>query len=550
MGQNEGNRSRPRPGRLAEATSLLVRAQSGEARLVLDEIPALLTEAERLRLREHAQWLRVARFAAEYNLRELDNAEQTANEIIQLAETFDDRVWRVLGHALHATNLLVHNHVDAGYSELARTVVLLEEIEPTSYAAGHALNATAIALGHLELHELAAHWLDRLRTVAADLEDALLLTLCALNSGWLHLNWAFDLDLLAEPEAARTHYEANLAVFRTAPQGVDVVNRSSWPSEVIVQGCAARAMLGEGTAALLDELQPALETVEATQRFDVVAVGHLALARAHANDGDLDTAVEHAARACDVSDNLPRLRMHSGRAYWEHATLLRRRDGESSAAAAFERFAASLVRSRWDERRARADAFAERLATERVLDEQRRRAAAYLSDPLTGLGNRRLVEIRLPELLVDSEATRQRLVVCFIDLDDFKRVNDDYSHLVGDDVLREFAQDLRASLDASAVTARFGGDEFVAVMPNQAAPSAYARLDDLRQRVAGRSWPGLPADVRVTMSAGLTESWPSATRTQLLAAADEALLRAKRQGKNRVEVRAHPLSEPSPAAVS
>lgn len=512
---------------------------------MLDELPTLLVEADAARDDIYAQWLRVARFAAYYSLRDFDNAKATADEIIQRADSTDDRVWQVLGHAYRSTNLLVHNHVDAGYDELARTVVLLEEVDPTDYAGGHALNATAAALGTLELHELAAHWLDRLQEVGEQLGDALLLTLCALNSGWLHLNWGFELDLLGEHDEAREHYRANLDVFGTAPRDVAVVNRSSWPSGVIVQACAARAMLGEGTS-LVADIEPAMETVSATGRNEITAVGYLALARAYANDGDIATALKHAAQACELGDELPQAHIHTGRSYWEYANLLRQRDGETEAAAAFERFARMLAKARWDERRTRVDAFEERLAIERVRDEQRRRAAAYLSDPLTGLGNRRLVEIRLPELLVEAEAAQSRLVVCFVDLDDFKSVNDNHSHLIGDDVLRELAKELRSHLHTNAVIARFGGDEFVVVLPDHNAPRAYAELEGIRRRIAVHQWPGLPTDRRIRLSAGLAESWPGATRTQLLAAADEALLRAKRQGKNRVEVRAHPLPDSEP----
>src|SRR5690606_2042455 len=141
--------NRPRPGSLGDATALLVRAQSGEARLVLDELPSLFVEAEAARDDIFAQWLRVARFAAHHSLREFDAAKATAEEIIQRADSTGDRVWQVLGHAYRATNLLVHNHIDAGYDELARTVVLLEEIDLTDYVGGHALNATAVALGTL-----------------------------------------------------------------------------------------------------------------------------------------------------------------------------------------------------------------------------------------------------------------------------------------------------------------------------------------------------------------------------------------------------------------
>jgi diguanylate cyclase (GGDEF)-like protein len=310
----------------------------------------------------------------------------------------------------------------------------------------------------------------------------------------------------------------------------------------VVQACAARAMLGEG-ASVMPELRANLGAVAATERHEATMVGYLAMARAFANEGDTDRALEQAELACSVGDRLPWLHVVAARAYWEYAGLLRQREGSTPTTEAYAQLTWRLVRDRWEERRARVQSFDERLDTERVRDEIRRRAAAYLTDPLTGLGNRRLIEIRLPELLVESAATGLPLAVAFVDIDDFKSVNDELSHLVGDDLLRELAQELRASLSSEDAIARFGGEEFVIVLPSRGAREAFEVVDRLRQRVEDRVWNCLPGDRRIRITAGLAQSWHGATRTQLLAAADEALLRAKRQGKNRVEVRANPLPD-------
>ncbi|MBM7789948.1 GGDEF domain-containing protein [Tenggerimyces flavus] len=534
---------KPRPAALADITALLIRAQSGEARQVLDELDGLLAEAQNQHAHDRAQWLRFVRFASYHELHIFDAADEVAVEMIRLAEPFDDRIWEAFGHSLRGMSLLFQGTFESAYEELARAVVLLEELDTPSYAVAHAINAAAIALGRLDLYELATTWLEKLYQVADQLSDAMLQTLYAFNSGWLHLTWAAELELIGENEEARDHYRQTLSAFEKAPTGLDVVDASTWPSEVVVQGCLARAMLGEGKT-LIPELRENMTTVAPTQRHETTLVGHLALARAFANDGETGQALEEAEQACGVGDTMPRLQVLAGRAYWEYAELLRQSDGDTRSAAAFEWLARRLVRDRWVERRARVLAFEERLSAERVLDEQRRRAAAYLTDPLTGLGNRRLVEIRLPELLVEAEATRRPLAVGFIDLDDFKSVNDELSHLIGDDLLRELAQELRSALTSDDVMARFGGDEFVIVLPDRTAGQAYHVAEHLRRKVEERVWKSLPKGRGIRMSAGLAESWTGATRTQLLAAADEALLRAKRQGKNRVEIRAHPLPDP------
>lgn len=533
---------KPRPAALADVTGLLIRAQSGEARKVLVELGDLLARAQKEHANERAQWLRFVRFASYHEVGELDSADQVAAEMIRLAEPLDDRIWEAFGHALRGMAMLLRGKFEPAYDELARAVVLLEELDTPSYAVGHAINAAVLALARLDLYELATAWLERLYHVSAELSDAMLQTLYAYNSGWLQLHWASELELIGELDEARDHYRMTLTAFETAPAGVDAIDRSYWPREVVVQACAARAMLGEG-ASVMPELRANLGAVAATERHEATMVGYLAMARAFANEGDTDRALEQAELACSVGDTLPRLHVVAARAYWEYAGLLRQREGSTPTTEAYAQLTWRLVRDRWEERRARVQSFDERLDTERVRDEIRRRAAAYLTDPLTGLGNRRLIEIRLPELLVESAATGLPLAVAFVDIDDFKSVNDELSHLVGDDLLRELAQEMRASLSSEDAIARFGGEEFVIVLPSRGAREAFEIVDRLRQRVEERVWNCLPGDRRIRITAGLAQSWHGATRTQLLAAADEALLRAKRQGKNRVEVRANPLPD-------
>lgn len=533
---------KPRPAALADVTGLLIRAQSGEARKVLVELGDLLARAQKEHANERAQWLRFVRFASYHEVGELDSADQVAAEMIRLAEPLDDRIWEAFGHALRGMAMLLRGKFEPAYDELARAVVLLEELDTPSYAVGHAINAAVLALARLDLYELATAWLERLYHVSAELSDAMLKTLYAYNSGWLQLHWASELELIGELDEARDHYRMTLTAFETAPAGVDAIDRSYWPREVVVQACAARAMLGEG-ASVMPELRANLGAVAATERHEATMVGYLAMARAFANEGDTDRALEQAELACSVGDTLPRLHVVAARAYWEYAGLLRQREGSTPTTEAYAQLTWRLVRDRWEERRARVQSFDERLDTERVRDEIRRRAAAYLTDPLTGLGNRRLIEIRLPELLVESAATGLPLAVAFVDIDDFKSVNDELSHLVGDDLLRELAQEMRASLSSEDAIARFGGEEFVIVLPSRGAREAFEVVDRLRQRVEERVWNCLPGDRRIRITAGLAQSWHGATRTQLLAAADEALLRAKRQGKNRVEVRANPLPD-------
>ena len=154
--------------------------------------------------------------------------------------------------------------------------------------------------------------------------------------------------------------------------------------------------------------------------------------------------------------------------------------------------------------------------------------AQLLEDPLTGLPNRRALDLRLVE--ATSEA-HQPCAVALVDLDRFKDVNDGRSHAVGDFVLRKIAATLRQTLRADDVVARYGGDEFVVIMPSTPLPDAIAALNRATRAIAE-----LPREVAsgVTMSVGVVSARPDAEPAATLAAADAAMYRAKHGGGNQV----------------
>jgi diguanylate cyclase (GGDEF)-like protein len=121
------------------------------------------------------------------------------------------------------------------------------------------------------------------------------------------------------------------------------------------------------------------------------------------------------------------------------------------------------------------------------------------------------------------------------DLDDFKVVNDDYGHPVGDTVLREFARVLAGSVREVDVAARWGGEEFLLVLPGTDADGAVRLAQRIREHLADTtllSSEGLP--IRVTASFGVAEAQEESGPADLVAAADAALYEAKRSGKDRV----------------
>ena len=157
-------------------------------------------------------------------------------------------------------------------------------------------------------------------------------------------------------------------------------------------------------------------------------------------------------------------------------------------------------------------------------------AAISESDPLTGLPNRRHLAHVLPE------AIHAHAPVCLgmIDLDGFKHINDEYGYLLGDGVLQEVATVLERVCRRGDTVVRLGGDEFVMVLRETSPNDARAVFERVRQLIGMRTWHGIPADVRLTASVGLTVGSHSAEPDQLLAQATNALQQAKRTGRDRI----------------
>lgn len=158
-------------------------------------------------------------------------------------------------------------------------------------------------------------------------------------------------------------------------------------------------------------------------------------------------------------------------------------------------------------------------------------------DRLTDLANRMHIEEQLARLQSASQRQRQPLSVLMIDVDHFKRINDAHGHAAGDLVLRAVASQMVTALRAEDVVGRWGGEEFVALLPNTAHDRALGVAERLRLAVRApiKISPSVVLEVSVSIGCATSEGWVTAG---LLGGADEALYRAKERGRNRVE--SHP----------
>jgi diguanylate cyclase (GGDEF)-like protein len=161
---------------------------------------------------------------------------------------------------------------------------------------------------------------------------------------------------------------------------------------------------------------------------------------------------------------------------------------------------------------------------------ERVRQLAYI-DGLTGIFNRRFFELRISEELERARRYDGSLAVVMIDIDHFKRLNDEFGHLLGDEVLRQVSSVFSQHLRKVDVVCRYGGEEFALLLPQTTVEQAQGVADKLRREIATWQFPGVPRSV--TISAG-TAAYPlnGSNRDEVVKAADAALYAAKQAGRN------------------
>ena len=166
------------------------------------------------------------------------------------------------------------------------------------------------------------------------------------------------------------------------------------------------------------------------------------------------------------------------------------------------------------------------------LEEQRQKA---LIDPLTGLPNRAAWSERLEQEVAQWQRHGNSLLLAMLDLDHFKRINDNYGHLAGDRVLKIIASVLRRRLRGSDFIARFGGEEFVLLVPDTPLAVGARLAESLRAAIEACPFHFKGEPVTITVSVGMTAFKTGEHSDSVLKRADQALYRAKNAGRNRVE---------------
>ena len=155
-------------------------------------------------------------------------------------------------------------------------------------------------------------------------------------------------------------------------------------------------------------------------------------------------------------------------------------------------------------------------------------------DALTGLQNRRSLDERLAKAFDTAVRLQQPLAFALLDIDHFKRINDEYSHAAGDEALREVARVLERTLDHDALLARWGGEEFAVLFPLSTLEEGRARCEAARAAIEAMPCDAFAPGWRMTLSGGVCDRTGFAHHERLVRRADQLLYEAKRAGRNRI----------------
>ena len=358
--------------------------------------------------------------------------------------------------------------------------------------------------------------------------DNLWMAFVLQNAAYVHCGLGDRALAAGNREEAEVAYGRALALTREAaelPNAEDNVIRG------YAEGMAGRALIGLGQPlAALEHLKAAV--LSARSGGDRRAEGAHLIETARALDaaGRTQDGLRAATRAVQLLEEVGDRRTLA-QALEVTSTLSERVGDLAAALAAQRRFHALSQELDGERAKARMELNALRLDVQQARAEAERRRHEALMDPVTGLPNRRDFDAQFGQLVA---RTTGPIALALMDLDHFKRVNDRFSHLVGDDVLRVCARLLRESSRDHDLVARFGGEEFAIVLPGAELPVALVVCERMRRAIADYPWDTIHEGLEVTASLGCIVGLPGTTTQELLTEADRQLYAAKAAGRNKV----------------
>jgi diguanylate cyclase (GGDEF)-like protein len=473
-----------------------------------------------------ARYLQFVCGVALHQLGRWTEASEEAGHLLRRLGPEADPLWRA-----KALALLAEARVDLGMTALAMDHLA----EGRMIVAGHPggdyshLSATmsvALALRALALYEPADELM--LQMLGAGYPSASVRLNVAQEAAVLQVSWGAMLEIVGRPDEARPHYV--VALERAA-------RMRALAHEVAYPEMLARAEVIEGyvlqRAGDVDlaeaRLRPAMSAFRLREELAETQIARIGLALVLGQRGRFASAEPLLA---DVvrSSSTTQLDVWGLTALASQARNAVREQGPHTAVAPLQVLTRTALARLWEDRESRFESLQDRIRLREMAQESDRLGRAALEDPVTGLGNRR----RLQQVL---ERPDRRFSAVFVALDRFKQVNDEQSHEVGDDVLRRFSKLLVQHCRGEDVVIRYGGDEFVVLLPAEApAGGADEGVDPmtvatrLLAAVRAEPWSDLSRGLKLTASIGVSGPAPAA---EALSAADAACAVAKRSGRDR-----------------
>ena len=523
--------------RLAQATTPRERA------LALVELVDLLAHRDPARARQLGDSALGAALAADDSWLEARARLSRANALLGAADVgrvLDEmqtamRTFEALGDRrarAWALVLIAALHVYSGDGVTAAE--LLQEVLPEIRKRGdlavlaRALNelANAHAIQEdpgraLQLYREAA---DTFRSAGDNLWMAFVLQ----NAAYVHCGLGDRALAAGNREEAEVSYGRALALTREA---AELPNPEDNVIRAYAEGMAGRALIGLGQPlAALDHLRTAVLTARTAGDRRAEGAHLIETARALDAAGRTQDGLRAALRAVHLLEEVGDRRTLAQAL--EVASTLSEQVGDLAAALAAQRRFHALSQELDGERaKARMELNALRLDVQQARAEAERRRTEALMDPVTGLPNRRDFDAQFGQLVARTTGS---IALALMDLDHFKRVNDRFSHLVGDDVLRVCARLLRESSRDHDLVARFGGEEFAIVLPGAEPQIALVVCERMRRAIAEYPWDTIHEGLEVTASLGCVVGLPGTTTQELLTEADRQLYAAKAAGRNKV----------------